>query len=301
MYFFTSFVMAALLSWYMMFKWKRRRMYKLVGEMPGPNGYPIIGSAMSVFGADNSAAFKSLTGIALSYTTPSRVWYGPYCIVVIDQAKDLQIVLNSPKCRDKSEVYKFVGLSKGLVVAGGDLWKSHRKLLDPSFHVNVLQSFMPVFNRKSKTLVCELGKRSNQPEEDVFLQVAACTLETLLETLFGVERDVQSNAQSNEYLRNFEKGTNVMNDRLFKVWLQFEPISFLFAKHCHDYTKYLKNGMFAIAHEILKEKDQHRLVEDPQPKHRNFIDLLLGAKKPLDEEEIVDEINTMIGAVSYAT
>lgn len=291
-------LLVGLLTWCAIYKWKRRRMYKLASEMPGPKGYPIIGNALSVFGEDNSAAFKNLTGYAIDYPTPSLVWYGPYCVVLIDQAKDLQIVLNSSKCQDKSEVYQFVGLTKGLVVAGGSLWKTHRKLLDPSFHINVLQSFIPVFNEKSRRLVREFEKRLNQPEDDVFLQLSACTLETLLNTMFGIERDIQSDAQSNTYLHAYEKGSQVMNDRLFKVWLQFEPI-FRLSKHYHNYVKYVKNGMFAIAHEILKEKGQKKNSEVSQTKSKKFVDLLLNAKKQLDEEEIVDEINTLIAAVSY--
>jgi cytochrome P450 family 4 len=290
-------VTVALLSFYAIYSYKRRRLYKMAKLIPGPNGLPFFGEALSVVGSDHSKAFRSLTGLAKDYATPSKIWYGPYCAIILDNPKDLQIALNSTKCSDKAEVYKFIGLNKGLVVAGGNLWKSHRKLLDPSFNITVLQSFLPIFNEKAKVLIKQLRKRVGPKEFDCFPHMSACTLETLLLTMFRIERDVQSDPHSNKYLNDIDHGTKAMNDRLFKVWNHCYPL-FRISKAYKRYEKHVINGVFAIAGDILKEKAQQKDPEQNLPKYKIFIDQLLNTKQKLDEDEMVDEINTLIGAVS---
>lgn len=63
---------------------------------------------------------------------------------------------------------------------------------------------------------------------------------------------------------------------------------------------YVENGIFAIAHEVLKKKNQKRSENASTTKNKIFIDQLLSGKDFLAEDEIVDEINTLIGAVSLA-
>lgn len=265
----------------------------MASKIPGPSGVPFFGEALSVLGSDYSKAFRSLTSLAKDYATPSRIWYGPYCAIILDQPRDMQIVLNSSKCLEKAEVYQFIGLQKGLLVADVDIWKVHRKILDPSFNINVLQSFLPIFNKKCNILIRQLSKKANQAEFDVYPQISACTLESLLSTMMRIERDIQSDAHGNKYLNDMELGTKAMNDRLFKVWLHIE-LFYKFSSTRDMYEKYVENGFFAIAHEVFKEKKY-----ETDDKNKSVINQLLNPKSALTEEEIIDEINTLIGAVRF--
>jgi cytochrome P450 len=289
-------LLVTVVTWYALYTWSRRRLYQMSAMIPGPNGVPFFGEALSVVGNDHTKAFRSLTSLAKNYDTPSRIWYGPYCAVILDHAKDLQIVLNSKDCIDKSEVYKFIGLDKGLVVAGGDLWRTHRKLLDPSFNINLLHSFIPIFNEKAKVLIDTLGKTVTEEEFDIYQNISACTLEALLESMTGLKNDIQSDAKNNEYLISMDHGTKLMNDRLFKVWYHI-PFVFRFSSIYSDYQKYVENGVFAMSKNVLRQKSAKK-ADIPQTKHKIFIDQLLSAKHELTDDEIADEINTMIGAVS---
>lgn len=258
-------ISTALLSFYLVYSWKRRRLYRMASKIPGPKGLPFFGEALSVFGNDHSKAFKSLTGLAKDYDTPSKIWYGPYCAVILDKPKDLQIVLNSSKCLDKAEVYKFVGITNGLLVSGGNLWRTHRKLLDPSFNVSALQSLLPTFNAKAKILVHQMKKRVSVKEFDCYTQISACTLESLLKTMFGIERDAQSNADSDKYLHDMDIGSKLLNDRLYKIWFHFQPL-FRISDCYQRYMKYVINGMYAIGDEIIKEKTKQRNEKLPDEK-----------------------------------
>lgn len=290
-------IFVTLVSWYGMYSWRRRRLYRLASKIPGPNGVPFFGEAFSVIGTNQKQAFRALINLAKDHATPTKIWFGPYCAIIIDDPQDLQIVLNSQKCLDKSIVYNLIGLEKGLVINGGNMWKIHRKLLDPSFGTPLLQSFVPVFNRKSKILIRELEKQAGKPEFDIFTQISANTLETLLVTMMGLEKDIQTDAYNNEYLHSVEKGTKILNDRVFKIHLHFEPF-FRMSKTYSLYQKFVTNGIFKIAHDVLEAKRENAKNSKtlPATKHKVFVDQLLSAN--LSKEEIEDEINTVIGAVS---
>ena len=113
------------------------------------------------------------------------------CVVAISEPEDLQVVLNSQDAIDKSLVYKKI-LGKGLLVDSGDLWRSHRKLLSPSFYPVILQSFLPIFNEKARMLVKVLANHLNKGLIDVYRPLSGCTLEAILSTSIGLEKDIQN-------------------------------------------------------------------------------------------------------------
>lgn len=97
---------------------------------------------------------------------------------------------------------------------------------------------------------------------------------------------------------------------MFKVWLHPEPI-YKLTKLYQTQLKHLDNGVLAIADEILAEKNfqydnnvqiQHEpkknLIDDEE-KPQIFIDHLFELRSQLSLEEIKDEINTIMAAVSY--
>ena len=90
-------------------------------------------------------------------------------------------------------------MEHGLVVDGGDLWRSHRKLLNPAFYPTILQSFLPALNDKSKILVKVLAQHLDKEEFNIFHPLSGCTLETLLSTSIGLKKDIQNNP-NNWYL-----------------------------------------------------------------------------------------------------
>lgn len=51
--------------------------------------------------------------------TPSRLWFGPKLVIIIGKAEDMQKVLNSPNCLEKTYVYKFLEKNVGLFSAPG--------------------------------------------------------------------------------------------------------------------------------------------------------------------------------------
>ena len=113
-----------------------------------------------------------------------------------------------------------------------------------------------------------------------------------------------------QYL-NHNSGTEIMMDRIVKLWLHFKPI-YVFTKQYRMNKKYVQNGMFAIADEVLKEKEQQYnnksideddldnvkdYEDDGIKKPQIFIDQLLKMKEHFTLSEVKDELNTILIAV----
>lgn len=83
-------------------------------------------------------------------TMPFRLWFGQYLVIFVDKPEDCHIILNAETCIDKSFVYKFLQKDVALFTAPGPVWRPHRKMLNSTFNFNILNSFIPIFNDKSK-------------------------------------------------------------------------------------------------------------------------------------------------------
>lgn len=141
--------------------------------------------------------------ISREYESPSRAWAGYLCFVIVDKPEDLQLVYNSQNCIDKATPYKVFPIQRGLLCNGGETWKTHRKLINPSFSVKILQSFLPIFNNKAKIMIKCLQKHVDGEEFDLYRSLSACTLEALYLTSLGIEKDIQHDL-NNKYLHDME-------------------------------------------------------------------------------------------------
>lgn len=193
-----------LLALYATFMWRRRRFYQLAAKIPGPKGLPFIGIAYKLFYASFTEIFDTLMSVSLDYPSLKKCWIGPELLVFADTPESLKVVLNSQKCLDKSPLYDALMLTKGLVLLGGEMWKNHRRIINPAFSLRVLQNLIPLFDAKSKLLMKSLEKLVGGKQVDIFEFVSACSLETLLMGTMNHDQDIISDPLSNEYLHNVE-------------------------------------------------------------------------------------------------
>lgn len=94
------------------------------------------------------------------YTNVIRMWIGPKLVIFLTNPVDVEIILGSQVHLDKSDEYRFFKpwLGNGLLISSGDHWRSHRKLIAPAFHQNVLKSFIGTFNSNSLNVVKRMEK-----------------------------------------------------------------------------------------------------------------------------------------------
>jgi len=59
----------------------------------------------------------------------------------------------------------------------GNRWHSHRKLITPTFHFNILESFLEVFVRRSKELMTRLKEKEGNNSFDISPYTQRLTLD----------------------------------------------------------------------------------------------------------------------------
>jgi cytochrome P450 family 4 len=156
---FLTLLIPALVLYYIYFKISRRHMIELAEKLPGPDGLPLIGNALMLLGSSDTI-FRNVYRKSFEYDQIIRLWLGPKLIVFLMDPRDVEIILSSHVYLDKSTEYRFFKpwLGNGLLISTGQKWRAHRKLIAPTFHLNVLKSFIDLFNANSHAVVERMRK-----------------------------------------------------------------------------------------------------------------------------------------------
>ena len=87
-------------------------------------------------------------------------------------------------------------LGDGLLFSSGEKWFTRRKMLTPSFHFDLLKSYLDIFNETTNIMVNQLKENGVEPVE-IFPKAIAMTLDTILRCLVHYETNCQT--QYDEY------------------------------------------------------------------------------------------------------
>lgn len=115
------------------------------------------------------------------YKNVGRAFLGGKVFVFLTHPDDVELVLNSNEHLDKSEEYRFFKpwLGDGLLISSGEKWRSHRKLIAPTFHINILKSFVGTFYSNSLDVVASMRKEIGK-QFDVHDYASEITTDILL-------------------------------------------------------------------------------------------------------------------------
>ncbi|CAH1103827.1 unnamed protein product [Psylliodes chrysocephalus] len=238
---------AAILSIYQ-YWFHSQRYVKLGNQLPGPSTIPILGNAHMVLGLSASGIFDLVVRVYHELNCEvARLWLGPRLIVGIGNAEDAEVILGSNVHLEKSPDYKLFKpwLGDGLLISKGEKWKSHRKMIAPTFHSSILKSFMPVFNKNANNLV----KQFKNHEGNIFDchdYLSSATVDTLLETAMGVNKTNEENT-GYDYAMAVMRMCNILHLRHLKFWLRPD---FIF-----NLTKMssLQVSLLEIIHDLTKK------------------------------------------------
>ena len=87
-------------------------------------------------------------------------------------------------------------LGDGLLFSSGEKWFTRRKMLTPSFHFDLLKSYLDIFNETTNVMVKQFRENGQEPVE-IFPKALAMTLDTILRCLVHYETNCQT--QYDEY------------------------------------------------------------------------------------------------------
>jgi cytochrome P450 family 4 len=248
---FISLLVPTVLLWYVYWRLSRRNLYKYAAKLPGPKGLPMIGNALEFLGTSHMI-FKNVIEKGKDYNEVIKIWIGPKLLVFLVDPKDIELVLGSHVYIDKAPEYRFFKpwLGNGLLISTGTKWRSHRRLIAPTFHLNVLKSFIDLFNENSRLTVKKMSKEGKKTF-DAHDYMSECTVEILLETAMGVSKKTQDQS-GYDYAMAVMKMCDILHLRHTKIWL-YADWMFNLTKHAKNQEKLL-DTIHGLTKKVIKNK-----------------------------------------------
>lgn len=114
------------------------------------------------------------------YGSVVRVWVMLFPFFVVLEPDDLQVILSSKKHTNKVFLYKLMHnfLGNGLITSSGEKWSHHRRLIQPAFHLSILEKFIATFADASQAMYENLEATENQ-EINIAQYVNNCVIDIL--------------------------------------------------------------------------------------------------------------------------
>ncbi|CAI2355020.1 unnamed protein product [Caenorhabditis sp. 36 PRJEB53466] len=310
MAFILPFLIALLLILFVTFKNKIRLILKYAKSartLPGPPIHPIFGNAAFFQGKTNDEVLETFVETANKLReqgeTVMRIVMMSRMYVYPLDGKTVQKLLESTTELDKGDDYGFPAawLGRSVLLDGyGERWRTHRKLLTPTFHFAKLEGYLKVFNNESQILVDHLGKFADSGETvDVFPFIKHCTLDTICETAMGTKVDAQSNPE-HPYVKAVEGFNKMSVAHAINPHLQFDFIYWIlgYQKMKDAYVNTMKTFTGNVLAERRAAIASGEVEKETSKRNMNFLDILLASKESntLSEEDIRAEVDTFIFA-----
>ncbi|XP_015595061.1 cytochrome P450 4g15 [Cephus cinctus] len=254
------------------------RIVRMGQKIPGPATVPFFGNALlSLRVNPRDILYKALEYDV--YGNVARAFLGPKLVVFLTDPRDVEIILSSHVHIDKSPEYRFFEpwLGEGLLISTGDKWRSHRKIIAPTFHLNILKSFVPLFYENSRQLVRKLHKEVGK-EFDCHKYLAAVTVDILLETAMGLKsNDSELKASGSDYADAVMKMCDIIHRRQYDLTLRIDAL-FKFTNFAKQQKKLL-NIIHGLTSRVIDKRKEEYLegnetteVEDEKRVQEKVVD-----------------------------
>ncbi|XP_044272411.1 cytochrome P450 4c3-like [Tribolium madens] len=270
----------------------------------GPRGLPILGSALDF--KTTKDVLQNLINYTRDYGDILRAQIGPFHRYILVSNYDfLECILSSSKLIRKSHNYKFLHswLGTGLLTSDGAKWKTHRRILTPAFHFQILEQFIEVFEKCGNTLLDKLQNEVNRESCDIYPYVTMCTLDIICESIMGIRINAQEDSTS-DYVQSVKNMCRIVVERSISP-LQMCPFIYPLTKNYWTEKKSLKilhkqtNDVINARRKELESSKENSSNEEENftKKKKPFLDLLLETKidnRMLTQEEIREEVDTFM-------
>ncbi|CAG9762333.1 unnamed protein product [Ceutorhynchus assimilis] len=228
-----------------------------------------------------------------------------WIIVTVDY-EFCELLLSSNTHIEKANQYTFFDgwLGQGLLTSTGPKWRSHRKVITPSFHFSILQEFISVFNSVGNNLVTKLKNEVGKNSVDISPLVSLYALDVICEAAMGVKINALDQKNS-DYIASIKEMCRIVVERSFSF---FNPFVYPLTPNYFKERKALKvihkhvDGVISqrIADQEKRENEKNAKDQSDDlgiKKRLAFLDLLLEARidgKPLTRTDLRDEVNTFM-------
>ncbi|XP_055914755.1 cytochrome P450 4d8-like [Eupeodes corollae] len=286
---------------------------QLVANLSGPYPFILLGSVHKLFCLSPQNFFKLLIHFRKIWGKTYRIWIFNRLIIAIGDPKVAEVLLSSQTHIKKHHLYNLFRpwLGVGLLMSDGRKWFSRRKIITPTFHFQILERFVEIFEQQSDVLVKQLEKHCQTGKEfDVHPFIGLAALDIITETAMGTKINAQTDP-TNEYTRAVNDITRIMSLRFLNVPIANETIFSIFCprikrrqveciKTMHSFTiKVIEEHRKALQEVLLVEENDNQVhnVGVETKKRMALLDVLLQSTcegKPLTNEDIREEVDTFM-------
>ncbi|XP_053075686.1 cytochrome P450 4F3 isoform X2 [Acinonyx jubatus] len=247
--------------------------------------------------------------LASTYGDVCCWWVGPWHAVIrIFHPTCIKPVLFAPAAIAPKDAvfYSFLKpwLGDGLLLSAGDKWSSHRRMLTPAFHFNILKHYVKIFNdsvnvmhAKWKRLVSEGSTRL-----DMFEHISLMTLDSLQKCVFSFDSNCQE--KPSEYIAAILELSALVAKRHQQIFMHMDFLYYLTpdGQRFHRACRLVHNFTDAVIQErrrtLPDDGVDDFLKAKAKAKTLDFIDVLLLTKdkdgKQLSDEDIRAEADTFM-------
>ncbi|KAF1749970.1 hypothetical protein GCK72_016515 [Caenorhabditis remanei] len=266
-------------------------------RLPGPPTQSLFGNVGSFADKDTIQMLDYIVETANEYRKKGEKimrlqFIGKLLVLPLD-GKTAQTMLQSTTELDKGDDYEFprAWLGRSVLLDGyGERWKSHRKLVTPTFHFAKLEGYLEVFNRETKVMIDLLENYATSGETvDLFHYIKRCTLDVICGTAMGITVDAQHNP-THPYVEAVEGFNKLSVDFIF--WLLG------YQKQKDDYVQTMKKFTGDVTAERRAALASGEVEQHSSKRDMNFLDILLCSNETKDwtEEDIREEVDTFMFA-----
>ncbi|KAJ0180019.1 hypothetical protein K1T71_004610 [Dendrolimus kikuchii] len=296
------------LGWTILFRYKRRNMYKLAAPIKPPKeNLPFIGVAHKLAG-NTEEIMKSLQDFSYAAIENNGIikgWLGHILYFLVTDPVDLEIILKT--CMEKDDLHRFIRkvIGNGAIFAPVSIWRKRRKVLVPVFSPKIVENFVEVFSEQSERLAQKLLQTAGEQKLSIWPYISSYTLDSVSESAMGVTINAQGNPNS-PFLISMNRILNLICERIFHLWLQPDWIFRLFPQS-KEHEKCLQ-AMQNFTDTVIKKKRKDLLTEKSNKpevdnefdlgtyKRKSFLDLLIslsGREKGYTNVELREEVLTL--------
>ncbi|KAM5232718.1 cytochrome P450 4F2 isoform 2-T3 [Hipposideros larvatus] len=252
---------------------------------------------------------RSVTQLITTYPQGFMTWQGPIMPLIILCHPDMvrAITNASASIAPKDRVfYSFLKpwLGDGLLLSAGDKWSSHRRMLTPAFHFNILKPYLKIFNNSVNIMHAKWQRLASEDSArlDMFEHISLMTLDSLQKCVFSFDSNCQE--KPSEYIAAILELSSLVAKRNDQIFLHMDFLYHLtpngqrFRRACrlvHDFT----DAVIQERRRTLSDQGVDDFLKaKAKTKMLDFIDVLLMSKdedgKELSDEDIRAEADTFM-------
>ncbi|XP_005406114.1 PREDICTED: leukotriene-B4 omega-hydroxylase 3-like [Chinchilla lanigera] len=252
---------------------------------------------------------KEVAKLVDTYSQGFISWLGPIIpLITLCHPDIIRTVLNASAAVAIKDMvfYGFLRpwLGDGLLLSAGDKWSSHRRMLTPAFHFNILKPYVKIFTESTNIMHAKWQRLVSQGSArlDMFEHISLMTLDSLQKCVFSFESNCQE--KPSEYIEAILQLSALVTKRHQQLFLHMDFLYHLtcdgqrFRKACrlvHDFTDaVIQERRRTLSNQGIDDF----LKAKAKAKTLDFIDVLLMSKdkdgKELSDEDIRAEADTFM-------